>query len=712
MLRDARAAFVTAILSLASSLSTSALIFSGPLQADLGLGTAAALVTATITACVTAFASEFRIAIASPASTVAAALAVSIALLDPAFARMSHDRIVPTVFAILAITTSATGIALLLVGHLRMGKIVRFLPYPVVAGFMGISGWLLASGGFRLTAGMPLSPASLPALMAPHEQIVVAAMIVFALCLLAARLMFANPAIMPGLLVAGVLATNVAVVRIGAADVPSNLMFKSNSTVRVVQPFASDLLLHVDWTAVASIASNILAVILITVLTTLLTCTGLEANLDVDADLDRELRVQGTANTLAALAGGYVGLISIGTTMAGGAAGARSRIVGFINAGVCLAALIGGISLVDDIPRFVVGGLQLEIGAGLLWIWCIESRTRLPLPEWLLVLGIVAVAVWFGFLPAVICGIAGGCVLFAVEMSRVDVVRRTYGLDEHCSSVVRAETELAALANLGSRARIFELEGFIFFGSARQLAEAVRAAVEAESGWIVIDFTKVTGGDSSATAVLGRSIRMLRHRGIALILSGISAHLLANWKNAAIIDDAIVLSPDLDAALEFTESAVLRNAAAERRCRRRRLPVGSQDRLAARNWPTGSCRCSCELISWKAPTCAGRATRPTASSSSSTAGSASWSNQVTRNAASACSARRTIAGEQSFVLRSPRSASLKVEAEATVWSLSRRSFDDLAATDADVVVALLRGIVCVQSERLSFASRQTAALER
>ncbi len=711
MLRDARAAFVTAILSLASSLSTSALIFSGPLQADLGLGTAAALVTATITACVTAFASEFRIAIASPASTVAAALAVSIALLDPAFARMSHDRIVPTVFAILAITTSATGIALLLVGHLRMGKIVRFLPYPVVAGFMGISGWLLASGGFRLTAGMPLSPASLPALMAPHEQIVVAAMIVFALCLLAARLMFANPAIMPGLLVAGVLATNVAVVRIGAADVPSNLMFKSNGTVRVVQPFASDLLLHVDWTAVASIASNILAVILITVLTTLLTCTGLEANLDVDADLDRELRVQGTANTLAALAGGYVGLISIGTTMAGGAAGARSRIVGFINAGVCLAALIGGISLVDDIPRFVVGGLQLEIGAGLLWIWCIESRTRLPLPEWLLVLGIVAVAVWFGFLPAVICGIAGGCVLFAVEMSRVDVVRRTYDLDEHCSSVVRAETELAALANLGSRARIFELEGFIFFGSARQLAEAVRAAVEAKSGWIVIDFTKVTGGDSSATAVLGRSIRMLRHRGIALILSGISAHLLANWKNAAIIDDAIVLSPDLDAALEFTESAVLRNAAAET------MPTPALAGWLARS--LGSTELADRLLPLLVRTdllegayvC--RQGDPTDSLLFIEHGRI---GVMVESGDKECCVRvlgaQTIAGEQSFVLRSPRSASLKVEAEATVWSLSRRSFDDLAATDADVVVALLRGIVCVQSERLSFASRQTAALER
>ena len=70
----------------------------------------------------------------------------------------------------------------------------------------------------------------------------------------------------------------------------------------------------------------------------------------------------------------------------------------------------------------------------------------------------------------------------------------------------------------------------------------------------------------------------------------------------------------------------------------------------------------------------------------------------------------TIAGEQGFVLRTPRSASLKVEQDATVWSLSRESFDELAATQGDVVVALMRDIIRIQSERLSFATRQAELL--
>ena len=101
VVKDLRAAFVTAVLSVAYSLSTSALIFSGPIQKFLGLGIAAALVTATTAALVTSFGSGFRIAIASPTSTIAAALAVTIASLDPLLATLPPAKAIPLVFVTL-----------------------------------------------------------------------------------------------------------------------------------------------------------------------------------------------------------------------------------------------------------------------------------------------------------------------------------------------------------------------------------------------------------------------------------------------------------------------------------------------------------------------------------------------------------------------------------------------------------------------------------
>ena len=70
----------------------------------------------------------------------------------------------------------------------------------------------------------------------------------------------------------------------------------------------------------------------------------------------------------------------------------------------------------------------------------------------------------------------------------------------------------------------------------------------------------------------------------------------------------------------------------------------------------------------------------------------------------------TIAGENGFVLLLPRTASLKVEEEAYVWSLSREAFEQIRSHQPELAIALLRSIIKLQSERLAFATRQNVAL--
>ena len=213
------------------------------------------------------------------------------------------------------------------------------------------------------------------------------------------------------------------------------LMFHADTRLAIELPFFSGMTTQVDWPALLSLAPNILAVIFITVLTALLTCTGLESALDVDGDLDHELKIQGAANIVSGLGGGYVGLISVGTTMAARSAGAIGRLTGIVTALICLVMLLGGMRLLNDIPRFIVGGLQLFLGTQVLWTWCIASRKKMPITEWLLVLCILAIAVWFGFVPAILSGILGGCIIFAMDVSRINVIRRVYSINERGSAL-------------------------------------------------------------------------------------------------------------------------------------------------------------------------------------------------------------------------------------------------------------------------------------
>jgi SulP family sulfate permease len=712
MVRDLRAAFVTGTLSLAYSLSTSAIIFTGPIQKFLGLGFTAGLVTAAVSAIITSLGSGFQIAIANPTSTIAAAMAVTIAALDPVLAQLSDARAVPLVFAVLALTTIATGATLVLIGYGHLGKIVRFVPFPVVAGFMGTSGWLLASGAIRMSMQLPFSVTSLSALSQPTVAIELALVIVWAVILLFMTKRFKSPATMPCLLVGAVLVFNVLHFFgvLGTNRIWDEMTFQTSKRLALEMPFFSDMFAQVDWPLIVPLLPNILAVILITVLAVLLTCTGLESALDRDGDLDRELKIQGVSNIASALGGGYVGLISVGTTMAAKAAGATGRAAGTLTGLICVLALLGGSVLVNDVPRFVVGGLQLQIAGEVLWTWCVASRTKMPFSEWLLVIGIVGIAAWFGFVPAVLSGIVGGCIIFAIDVSRINVIRRVYTINERGSALVRSATETAILSREGGSACVVELHGFIFFGSVYQMLNRIRSLVAAGGlRLLILDFNAVTGGDSSTAAVLGRLDRLLKRESILLIFASVSPRVLTLLKSSGTIGSSSHILPDRNAALEFAETFVLAEAHApqptsiplvdwlEQSLGRRDLAQLLASMLEKEDVPAGAYLCR-----------QGEPTDTLLFIETGRVGVMIGSGQ--QEHCVRVFGPHTIAGEQGFILRQPRTASLKVEQDARIWSLPRETYDRLLQTNTDLVIALMRDIVRVQSERLTFATRQNAAL--
>jgi sulfate permease, SulP family len=71
----------------------------------------------------------------------------------------------------------------------------------------------------------------------------------------------------------------------------------------------------------------------------------------------------------------------------------------------------------------------------------------------------------------------------------------------------------------------------------------------------------------------------------------------------------------------------------------------------------------------------------------------------------------TIVGEMAFVLNVPRTASLRVDDDAIVWSLSRSAYRDLVTTSPGIILALLQSMLRLQAERLSFATRRIADLQ-
>jgi SulP family sulfate permease len=273
---------------------------------------------------------------------------------------------------------------LFLLGWQRLGRLIRFIPFPVVAGFLASTGWLLLTGAVSMTIGAPLSWKMLPSLMTWQAFVMPGLTILWAAALWFMSARWKHPLFLPLALIAATLATHTFLAVFPGPEepgTPSALMFSlQDGGVHPVFPLLTGDFLSVEWAALAPVVGDMVAVTVMAILSILLNSTSIELATGVDIDLDRELRVQGLANIASAVAGGFVGHTSVSRTLVNIAAGGTTRLAGVVVGLVALSVLISGGQMTSYIPRFVLGGLLLQLGARLIW-----DSTRDPWrwPAWI-----------------------------------------------------------------------------------------------------------------------------------------------------------------------------------------------------------------------------------------------------------------------------------------------------------------------------------------
>jgi sulfate permease, SulP family len=714
-LRNVGGGLAASLLSLAYCFSYGAFIFTGPLQPFLSQGVAAALITAAVTATIVALTSGFRSAVAGPESNTTALFAAMMVILAPTMAAMEPHQALALAMAALGIATLLTGLSLFLLGWWRLGKMVRFIPYPVVAGFLAATGWLMISGAVTMATGVPLSWQTLPSFTDPHTLPVLGTTILWAGTLWSLTARWKYPLVLPLALIGATLATHAVLATLPLPDdltATSAIMFSLPSSGRPAFPLVTGEYFRADWAALVPVAGDMAAIAVMAILAILLNSTSVELATKVDIDLDRELRVQGIANVASACAGGFVGHISVSRTLVNFAAGG-ARAAGVVVGLVALAVLIFGSQAISYIPRFVLAGLLFQLGARFVWDWGLRSRRSLPLLDWLVVVAIVLITSNFGFLQALLFGLLAGCVIFAVDVSRIRVIRHQFGLDTRSSSLVRSRGETAFLTEHGGQVQVLELSGYLFFGSAYSVLERVMNLVaERRLQEMIFDFSGVTGIDSSAGASFAKIRDLLKKNGIRQAMVAMSP-MAANILNIrASLDESVRCPDNLDTALEEAEETVLATS---------EVPVGLHRSMV--DWLTevvGSRKYAQALFDRMMP-----APRDSSSYLCRQGDPTDSLLFIERGPVTVTLEMRdhpplrvrvfgthTLVGEVGFFLDVPRSANLLAAPGAIVWSLSHQAFDEFMRAHPEEALALTTYVIRLQSERLTFANRQIASLQR
>jgi len=555
------------------ALSLGSLIFSGALALYLPYGIGIALVTAALMMIGTSLTSSVPGVIGSTQDSPSVILAVIAAGLVGTLSAAGVADKLTTVLVAITVTTLLTGLFFLALGFFRLGGLVRFVPYPVVGGFLAGTGWLLAQGSFSVMAGFPLALRNVPALLQPGQLILWVPGMLFALVLffglrrirhflLMDVLIHAMPAILIGAIAVFYLALWVTGTSIGEA-IKQGLLLGEVSGGAVWQPLALKNLLAANWAAILGQGGNIAITLVLSVVGLLLNASALELAIRQDVDLNRELRAAGLANLLSGLGGGMVGYHALSLSTLSYRIGARGRLPGLLAGAICAVMLLAGSALLAFVPKPIVGGLLLFLGLDFLFEWVIVAWRRLSRAEYAIVLLILVVIGATNFLIGVGVGLVAMVILFVLDYSRVKVVHHALSGAEMNSNVERCSYHRRVLTDLGRHIYVLELQGFIFFGTANALLEQIRARVASTEQprvrYLLLDFRRVTGLDSSGVLSFIKGQQLAGAQGITLVLTHLSDRIHRQFDLGGLFenDEAVHVFPDLDHGLEWCEERLL-----------------------------------------------------------------------------------------------------------------------------------------------------------
>ena len=539
-------------------------VFAGPLDPFVAQGTGMILFGCSTMCLITALTGSYRGTVSMPIFATAVALLAIGSLVAASMSSASDEAVFATMVVIIALTTLTTALCFLLIGRFRLANLFRFMPYPLVGGFLAGLGGVLTASSFSITCGIALKWETLSELLEPDMILRWAPSVVYAVVLLLITKLRPHYLVLPASVVLAVGLCHAVLLSLGisAEDArAAGILFVGVPAGTSWPPIEPGDLTHVDWNVVASQIPGILGVTLIALICIVLNAGALELGSGGELDLNREFRAEGAACLVASLGASSPGCNSSPMSLISHATGAETRLTGIVVALTVGSVLFFGGALLALLPMPLLGGLALFVGLGLLNDWLVATRKTLPRTDYSVVLLVSLVICFFGFLEGVVVGLVAAVIFFVVRYSTVDVIAASFTAREHQSKRVLSAIDRVILRIHGERVGVYRLRGYIIFGNAAPMGDRLKEALKADPTplCLLLDFADVSGFDISAANVICRSIRAAHTQGTQIVLSAMAKRTQSTLRLGLLESEwrDLIFAEDIDHGLERCEDLVI-----------------------------------------------------------------------------------------------------------------------------------------------------------
>ncbi|MFA5082848.1 MAG: SulP family inorganic anion transporter [Hydrogenophilaceae bacterium] len=705
----------------------SAIAFGVAIYAPLGgslsaQGALAGIIGATALGLVAAtFGSRSRLVTApcAPAAAVLSALALG-------FAQQGVPA--ATVILLLALIGLLAGGIQIGLGLAGIGRLIKYIPFPVVSGYLSGVGIIIIISQIPKFLGAPGDSHLIDAVSNPADwawQSILVGSVVLATMLFTPRIFSLVPAAIVALLagVAGYL---------GLAQLDPALMSTNHNPLLVGTLVSGEGSLTdgfgQHWQALRGLGMTTVINVIVPALTlavllsidTLKTCLVIDTMTNSEHDSNRELLGQGLGNIASALVGGIPGAGTMGPSAINISSGGATRMSGLMAGVFSLATLLLLAPLVAWIPVAALAAIMIVVGFRMIdrhsLAFFFTPSTRL---DFVVILTVILVAVFYDLIAASGAGVALAMLLFIREQTRSSVVRTR--IEGHEIFTKRAHTpqDLERPEHEGDETVVFELQGSLFFGTASQL----HTALEAEAGtrkYVILSMRRVQSLDVTATHVLEQIKDHLEQHDAYLVFCDIPKGLPSGLKMKRFLKETGIVRPtekaltfrQLDDALEWVAMREAENCPIGATC-----PVAVDLRAMPALQDCGeealaALEAAMELRTVKAGKRVFKVGHTGKELFLIRSGLVKITLPIRKkdNYHMATSGPGEIVGGMSFIEGSGHSADAVAMTDTEVYALSHESFDALAASHPGLALALAKYMALTLSARLHATIRELEAL--
>lgn len=423
----------------------------------------------------------------------------------------------------LLLAVMLSGVILLLVGFLRLGTYIKFIPYPVTVGFTAGIAAIIAASQIKDLLGLTLpvpEPGSfldkLPVLWAslPTTDATTVA-IAGATIAGIAGLKRWRPN-WPGMLIA-----------VGGAAAAAGLLHLPVETIGtrfggIPQGFPLPALPSISFARIQDVLPSAFAFALLGAIESLLSATVADGMTGRRHRSNCELVAQGFANIASGLFGGICVTGTIARTAANVRAGAHGPISGMLHSVFLLLFIVAAAPLASFIPLASLAGILTVVAWSMIEKHAFAILIRASRGDALLLMSTFLLTLLRDLTEAIMVGFAIGSILFIHRMSEATRIATHAPLipdDRPDSEAPREPYDEAAAADRD--VVVYRISGAFFFGAAASIG-SVLDRISDRYRVLIVDFTAVPFLDSTAANTIVGLARKAERRGARLYLTGTS----------------------------------------------------------------------------------------------------------------------------------------------------------------------------------------------